>query len=100
MLVWQTARWSVRRVRGVPGENALAVAPDGSQAVVSRNSYNPRDTPAEARLVDLGADRVLARASLGLAAHTDVALLGRGRARVVSARGTSLELHDLGSRGV
>ncbi len=96
VLVWQTARWTGRRVRGIPGENALAVAPDGSQAVVSRSSFNPRDTPAEARLVDLKADRVLARASLGIASSTDVAFFGRGRARVVSARGTTLELRDLG----
>lgn len=95
VLVWQTAKWSARRARGIPGQNALAVAPDGSQAVVSRNSFNPRDTPAEVRLLDLGADRTLARASLGIAAHTDVAVLGRGRARVVSARGTSVELRDL-----
>jgi hypothetical protein len=95
VLVWQTARWAARRVRGIPGANALAVALDGSQAVISRSSYNPRDTPAEARLIDLGADHMLARASLGIATSTAVALLGRGRARVVSARGTSLELRDL-----
>jgi len=97
VLVWQTARWTVRRVRGIPGANALAVAPDGSQAVVSRTSYNPPETPAEARLIDLKADRVLARASLGIASSTDVAILGPGRARVVSARGASLELRDLGA---
>ena len=96
VLVWQTARWTVRRVQGIPGANALAVAPDGSQAVLSRSSYNPPDAPAEARLVDLGADRVLARAPLGVASSTDVAVIGRGRARVVSARGTTLELRDLG----
>jgi hypothetical protein len=95
VLVWQLPRWSVRRARGLPGTNTLAVAADASQAVTSRNSYNPRDTPAEARLMDLTADRVLARASLGIAAHSDVALLGPGHARVVSTRGTSLELRDL-----
>jgi hypothetical protein len=95
LLVWQPPRWSVKRVRGIPGASALAVAPDGSQAVVSRNSYNPRDMPAEARLIDLGADRVIARASLGIAAHTDAAVVGPGHARVVSTRGTTLELRDL-----
>ena len=95
VLIWQMARWTVRRVRGIPGANALAVAPDGSQAVVSRTSYNPRETPGEARLIDLGADRVLARASLGVVRSADVAFLGRGRARVVSASGTAIELRDL-----
>jgi hypothetical protein len=95
VLVWQTGRWTARRVRGIPGENALAVAPDGSQAVVSRTSFNPRETPAEARLIDLGADRVLAQASLGIATSIDVALLARGHARVASVRGTTLELRDL-----
>src|SRR5690348_16212989 len=95
VLVWQPPRCSVRRVSSIPGANALAVAPDGSQAVTSRNSYNPRDTPAEARLLDLGADRVLARASLGIVSHTDVALLGPGHARIVSTRGSTLELRDL-----
>ena len=95
VLVWQLPRWSVRRARGIPGANALAVAADASQAVTSRNSYNPRDTPGEARLIDLAADRVLARASLGIVSHTDVALLGPGHARVVSTRGTTVELRDL-----
>ena len=95
VLVWQLPRWSVRRARGIPGANALAVAADGTQAVTSRNSYNPRDTPGEARLIDLAADRVLARASLGIVSHTDVALLGPGHARVVSTRGTTVELRDL-----
>jgi len=95
VLVWQKASGIARRVRGIPGENALAVAPDGSQAVVSRTSFNPRDTPAEARLLDLKADRVLARAPLGLARSADVTFLGRGRARVVSANGTSIELREL-----
>jgi sugar lactone lactonase YvrE len=95
VLVWQAARGTARRVRGIPGENSLAVAPDGSQAIVSRTSFNPRETPAEAQLIDLGANRVLARASLGIASSADVALLGRGRARVVSARGTTVELRDL-----
>jgi hypothetical protein len=95
VLVWQLPRWSVKRARGIPGANALAVAADASQAVTSRNSYNPRDTPAEARLIDLAADRVLARVSLGIASHTDVALLGPGHARVVSTQGSALELRDL-----
>jgi WD40 repeat protein len=95
VLVWQLPRWSVRRAHGIPGANALAVAADASQAVTSRNSYNPRDTPGEARLIDLAADRVLARASLGIASHTDVALLGPGHARVVSTRGNTVELRDL-----
>jgi WD40 repeat protein len=95
VLVWQLPSWSVRRARGIPGANALAVTADGSQAVTSRNSYNPRDTPGEARLIDLAADRVLARASLGTVSHTDVALLGAGHARVVSTRGSTLELRDL-----
>ena len=95
VLVWQLPRWSVRRARGIPGANALAVAADASQAVTSRNSYNPRDTPGEARLIDLAADRVLARASLGIVSHTDVALVAPGHARVVSTRGTALELRDL-----
>jgi WD40 repeat protein len=95
VLVWQLPSWSVRRARGIPGANALAVAADASQAVTSRNSYNPRDAPGEARLIDLTADRVLARASLGIVSHTDVALLGPGHARVVSTRGTALELRDL-----
>jgi WD40 repeat protein len=95
VLVWQTARWTARRVRGTPGQNALAVAPDGSQAVVSRTSFNPRDLPAEVVLLDLGGDRVLARAPLGIASSADVAFIGRGHARVASARGTSIELRDL-----
>jgi hypothetical protein len=95
VLVWQLPRWSVRRARGIPGANALAVAADASQAVTSRNSYNPPDTPGEARLIDLAADRVLARASLGIVSHTDVALLGPGHARVVSTRGNAVELRDL-----
>jgi len=95
VLVWQLPRWSVKRARGIPGANALAVAADASQAVTSRNSYNPRDTPGEARLIDLAADRVLARVSLGIASHTDVALLGPGHARVVSTQGSALELRDL-----
>ena len=95
VLVWQTARWTARHVRGIPGETALAVAPDGSQAVVSRTSFNPRDTPAEALLLDLGGDRVLARAPLGIASSADVAFIGRGHGRVVSARGTTIELRDL-----
>lgn len=97
VLVWQAARGTARRIRGIPGENSLAVAPDASQAMVSRTSFNPRETPAEARLIDLKTDRVLARASLGIASSIDVAILGPGRARVVSARGTSLELRDLGA---
>jgi WD40 repeat protein len=95
VLVWQAPRWTVRRGHGIPGANALAVAADGSQAVISRSSYNPPDTPAEARLIELGTDRVLARASLGIATSTEVAVLGPGRARVLSARGTTLELRDL-----
>jgi WD40 repeat protein len=95
VLVWQLPRWTVRRAHGIPGANALAVAADGSRAVTSRNSYNPRDTQGDARLIDLAADRVLARASLGVVSHTDVALLGPGHARVVSSRGTTLELRDL-----
>jgi WD40 repeat protein len=95
VLVWQLSRWSVRRAHGIPGANALAVAADASQAVTSRNSYNPRDTPGEARLIDLAADRVLARASLGIASHTDVAFLAPGHARVASTRGTAVELRDL-----
>ncbi len=95
VLVWQLPRWSVRRARGIPGANALAVAADASQVVTSRNSYNPADTPGEARLIDLASDRLLARASLGIVSHTDVALLGPGHARVVSTRGTTLELRDL-----
>jgi len=95
VLVWQLPRWSVRRARGIPGANALAVAADASRAVTSRNSFNPGDTPGEARLIDLAADRVLARASLGIVSHTDVALLGPGHARVVSTRGSTLELRDL-----
>ncbi|HEY1906670.1 MAG TPA: hypothetical protein VGG91_11550 [Myxococcaceae bacterium] len=96
VVAWQLPRWTVRRARGIPGASALAVAADGWQAVVSRSSFNPRETPAEARLIDLSADRVLARASLGIATSTDVAFLGRGHARVASARGTTLELRDLG----
>jgi hypothetical protein len=95
VLAWQTGRWTARRVRGTPGQNALAVAPDGSQAVVSRTSFNPRDTPAEALLLDLGGDRVLARAPLGIATSADVAFIGRGHGRVASARGTTIELRDL-----
>ena len=95
VLVWQLPSWSVRRARGIPGANALAVAADASQAVTSRNSYNPRDTPGEARLIDLAADRVLARATLGIVSHTDVALIGPGHARVVSTQGSTLELRDL-----
>jgi len=96
VLVWETARWTVRRVAGIPGANALAVSPDGSRAVLSRSSYNPPDAPAEARLLDLRADRVLARAPLGIAPSTDVAFVDRIGARIVSARGTTLELRDLG----
>jgi len=95
VLVWQLPRWSVRAARGIPGGNALAVSADASQAVIARNSYNPPDTPGDARLIDLAADRVLARASLGIVSHTDVALLGPGHARVVSSRGTTLEVRDL-----
>jgi WD40 repeat protein len=95
VLVWQLPRWNVRRARGIPGGNALAVSADASRAVISRNSYNPRDTPGDARLIDLAADRVLARASLGIVRHADVALLGPGRARVVCSRGPKVEVRDL-----
>ncbi len=95
VLVWHLPSWSVRRARGIPGANALAVAADASRVATSRNSYNPRDTPGEARLIDLAADRVLARESLGIVSHTDVALLDHGRARVVSTRGTAIELREL-----
>jgi hypothetical protein len=37
-------------------------------------------------------ERVLARASLGVVGHTDVALLGAGHTRVVSTQGATFEL--------
>jgi hypothetical protein len=40
---------------------------------------------------------VIARAPLGFVRSADVAFLGRGHARVVSARGTTIEIRDLGA---
>jgi WD40 repeat protein len=95
LLVWETAHWGGRRFEGIPGANALAVSPDGARVVLSRSSYNPPDTPAEARLLELRTGRVLSRMPLGIVSTTAVAFLDPGRARVASARGTSLVLREI-----
>ena len=95
LLAWDTGRWGVRRLEGLRGANGLALSPDGARAAVSRTSYNPPDTPAEARLVDLATGRVLASQQLGLASTAAVAFVGPGRARVAAARGTSIALWEI-----
>jgi WD40 repeat protein len=96
LLAWDTGRWGVRHLEGLRGANGLALTPDGGRAVVSRTSYNPPETPAEARIVDLGTGRVLAGQQLGIASIAAVAFTGPERARVASARGTSITLRELG----
>lgn len=93
--VWDTERWGVRHLAGLQGANTLAVSPDGAHAAVSRSSYNPNDTPAEARLVDLATGKVVRSASAGIASTTDVAFLGPGRARLAAARGTTITVQEL-----
>lgn len=96
LLVWETGRWGVRRFPGVRGANRLALSPDGARLAVSRSSYNPPDTPAEARIVDLGSGRLLVGQQLGIARTTAVAFTGPGRACVAAASGSSIALWQLG----
>jgi len=96
LLAWDTREWRVRRLEGIPGTRALAVSPDGARAVVTRNSFNPPDTPAELRLVDLRSGRTEARRTAGIAGLSAVAFVESGQARVALARGTSIELLTLG----
>jgi WD40 repeat protein len=96
LLAWDTARGGVRRLPGLQGVNALAVSSDSHRVAVSRSSYNPSDTPAEARLVDLRSGQTLTARTLGIASTTDAGFTAGGGARVASARGTVITVHELG----
>ena len=93
--VWDAERWSVRRLPGVLGANALAVSPDGARAAVARSSFNPPDTPAEARLIDLRTGQATSSASAGIASTTDLAFTGPGRVRIAAAQGTTITVQEL-----
>ncbi len=95
LLAWDTARWGVRKLPGLTGASALAVSPDGGQAVVGRRSMNPPETPAEFRLVALGSGEVLRTRVLGIARTAAVAFTAPGRARVAVGNDASIALHDL-----
>jgi hypothetical protein len=74
--------------------NALALSPDGARVAVSRTSYNPLDT--QACVVELSTGAVTRSASLGIASTAAVAFTGPDRARVASARDTSIAVQEIG----
>jgi hypothetical protein len=93
---WDTRAWQLRRLPGLPAANALAISPDGTRAAIGRSSYNPPDAPAEVSIVELGTGRGVARRRLGVAQRITVGFTGSGRAHAATARGSSIELWEIG----
>jgi WD40 repeat protein len=96
LFVWDTSKWTVRRLPAPRASTAVAISPEETHLAVCSTSFNPGDSMAEAALLRWPSGEVVTRQSLGIASITALAFVSPGRARVATARGQAIAVWELG----